>query len=65
MKEIYDYVKKQTSRETAHRVVRGIYDRTQVLIDFPEVGHRYERAHGRNVRTLLYGKYRIMIYRPI
>ncbi len=24
------------------------------------MGHRYERAHGRNVRTLLYGKYRIM-----
>lgn len=60
LREIYDYLKNAASREIAFKVVHGIFDRTRVLLDFPEIGHRYERARGRNVRTLLYGKYRIL-----
>jgi len=38
--------------------VQGIYDRAQVLQDFPECGQRYW-ASRRNVRVLLFGHYRI------
>lgn len=42
----------------ANRVVRGIYDRAQVLVQHPEIGYRYH-ASERHVRVLLYGHYRI------
>lgn len=42
----------------AARTVQEIYERTQVLASFPEIGHRYV-ASSRNVRVLLYGHYRI------
>ena len=48
----------QDNPAAADRVVRGIYDRAQVLIQHPEIGHRY-RASERHVRVLLYGHYRI------
>jgi len=38
--------------------VQGIYERTQDLASFPEIGHRY-LASSRDVRSLLYGHYRI------
>jgi plasmid stabilization system protein ParE len=38
--------------------VQGIYDRAQILTDFPESGLRYW-ASSRHVRILLYGHYRI------
>jgi len=38
--------------------VQGIYERTQDLASFPEIGHRY-LASSRDVRILLYGHYRI------
>jgi plasmid stabilization system protein ParE len=38
--------------------VRGIYDRAQVLAEFPEIGYRYSAAT-REVQILLYGHYRI------
>lgn len=60
LREIYDYLSEKAGRETAFKVVRGILDRTRILVDFPELGHRYEPARDRNVRTLLYGKYRIL-----
>jgi toxin ParE1/3/4 len=42
----------------AARTVQDIYEQTQVLASFPEIGHRYV-ASSRNVRILLYGHYRI------
>jgi len=42
----------------AAQTVQGIYDRAQVLTDFPEIGQRYS-ASSRHVRILLYGHYRI------
>lgn len=57
LEDIFEYIA-EDNREAATRTVQGIYDRTQVLLDFPEIGHRYE-ASQRNVRILLYGHYRI------
>ncbi len=42
----------------ASRTVQEIYERTQVLARYPEIGHRY-LASSRTVRVLLYGHYRI------
>ena len=42
----------------AARTVQGIYERSQDLAAFPEIGQRYP-ASSRHVRVLLYGHYRI------
>jgi toxin ParE1/3/4 len=59
LREIYDYIR-QDSPETAFKVVRRIYDKAHVLLDFPELGHVYEPACEDNVRILVYGHYRIV-----
>jgi toxin ParE1/3/4 len=57
LEEIFEYIA-QDSPDTAAGVVNGIYQRTQILLDFPESGYRYQNSE-RNVRILLYGHYRI------
>lgn len=57
LENIYDHIA-QDNPIAAARTVEGIYDRAQVLLDFPEVGQRYVRSQ-RHVRILLYGHYRI------
>ena len=44
--------------EAATRVVTGIYDRAQMLRQFPQIGYPYQPSQ-REVRILLYGHYRI------
>jgi toxin ParE1/3/4 len=39
---IYDYIARD-NEEAAWQVILGIYDRVQVLRQFPESGHRYEK----------------------
>ena len=43
----------------ATRVIEGIYQEVQVLRQFSELGHRYDRHPDRHIRILLYGHYRI------
>jgi toxin ParE1/3/4 len=57
LEDIFEYIAADNPAAAA-RTVQGIYDRTQVLKTFPEIGYRY-LASGRNVRILLYGHYRI------
>ena len=57
LEDIFEYIAAD-DREAAGRTVQGIYDRAQILSDFPESGYRYE-ASQRDVRILLYGHYRI------
>ncbi len=57
LKDIYDFIA-QDNPAAAKSVVSGIYDRAQTLLEFPEMGYRYEGS-SRNVRILLYGHYRI------
>jgi plasmid stabilization system protein ParE len=57
LKDIHEFIA-QDNPAAADRVVRGIYDRTRVLEQHPEIGHRY-RDSQRHVRVLLYGHYRI------
>ncbi len=57
LKDIHEYIAADNPQAAA-RTVQGIYDRAQLLREFPEMGHRYW-ASSRNVRILLYGHYRL------
>jgi toxin ParE1/3/4 len=57
LRDIYEYIA-QDNPVAAARVVEGIYERAQVLSEFPQIGHRYEGIADREVRILLYGHYR-------
>lgn len=58
LKDIYDYIAADNP-EAAARTVDGIYEKAQLLRDYPEVGYRYESGSSRLVRILLYHHYRI------
>lgn len=57
IEDIFEYIAADNP-SAAGRTVQGIYERTQDLASFPEIGHRY-LASSRHVRILLYGHYRI------
>jgi plasmid stabilization system protein ParE len=57
LKDIHEYIAADNPQAAA-RTVQGIYDRAQLLREFPEMGHRYWGS-SRSVRILLYGHYRI------
>ena len=43
----------------AVNTVNGIYQKAQLLQDFPEIGYRYYHDSRENVRIILHGHYRI------
>jgi plasmid stabilization system protein ParE len=45
--------------KAAYQVVKGIYGKAQILLDFPEIGHHYKTESEGEIRILLYGHYRI------
>jgi toxin ParE1/3/4 len=57
LRDIYEFIAADNPA-AAFDTVQGIYDRAQVLSEFPEIGYRYA-ASTRDVRILLYGHYRI------
>jgi plasmid stabilization system protein ParE len=57
LRDIYDYIAADNPRAAA-ATIEGIYQRTQSLEAFPELGARHW-ASMRHVRVLLYGHYRI------
>jgi toxin ParE1/3/4 len=57
LEDIYGYIAADNPVAAA-QTVQGIYERSQILIDNPEIGHRYTGST-RHVRILLYGHYRI------
>jgi plasmid stabilization system protein ParE len=58
LKDIHDYIALDNPK-AAIRVVEGIYERTQMLSRFPEIGYRYDRIPEMHIRILPYGHYRI------
>ncbi len=58
LREIYEYIV-QANPSAAEKVVAGIYDKAQLLSDFPELGHKYREEPEGDIRVLLYGHYRI------
>lgn len=62
LKDIHDYIALDNP-PAALRVVEGIYQRVQMLREFPDIGHRYRSEEDGEVRILLYGHYRIAYLR--
>jgi toxin ParE1/3/4 len=58
LKDIYEYIS-EDNPTAAEKVVSGIYDKTQKLSDFPQLGHKYREEPEGDIRILLYGHYRI------
>ncbi len=58
LREIYEYISRDNPT-VAGKVASGIYDKTQLLCDFPELGYKYREEPEGEVRILLYGHYRI------
>lgn len=58
LQDIFDYIA-QDSPNAAAKVVSGIYDKVQLLKDFPELGYKYKSEREGDIRILLYGHYRI------
>lgn len=58
LQEIYGYIARDNPT-AAGKVVSGIYDKVQLLIDFPEIGYKYRKEPEGDIRILLYGHYRI------
>jgi plasmid stabilization system protein ParE len=57
LKDIFEYIAADNPRAAA-KVVAGTYEEAQVLLEHPEIGHRYAPSD-REVRILMYGHYRI------
>lgn len=58
LKEIYEYIV-ENNPAAAEKVVSGIFDKAQILRDYPELGHKYREEPEGDIRILLYGHYRI------
>lgn len=58
LRDIHVYIA-QDNPAAAQRVIQGIYDKAQLLIDFPEIGYLFRSEEEGDVRVLLYGHYRI------
>ena len=58
IKEIYEYIA-QDNPTAAGKVISGIYEKAQLLSDFPEIGYKYREEPEGEIRILLYGHYRI------
>ncbi len=62
--KIHDYIARDKPA-AAFEVVQAIYKHTQLLAQFPQIGHVYQSASGRETRILLWGHYRIVyLQRP-
>ncbi len=58
LKDIYDYIATDNPGAAA-KIIAGIYEKAQLLSQFPEIGYRYDKYQNDEVRILLYGHYRI------
>jgi toxin ParE1/3/4 len=56
LEDIFEYI--AADNPGAASSTQGIYERAQVLAQYPEMGHRYLHS-ARNVRIILYGHFRI------
>ena len=58
LRDIYNYIAVDDSPPAA-RTINKIYEKAQLLRDYPRLGHRYEPEQVREVRILLFEHYRI------
>ncbi len=58
LKDIFDYIALD-SNQSAANVIDGIYQKVQILKQFPEAGYKYRDEQDGIIRILLFGHYRI------
>ncbi|HZY10217.1 MAG TPA: type II toxin-antitoxin system RelE/ParE family toxin [Bacteroidota bacterium] len=58
LRDIHDYIA-EDNPAAALSTVEAIFEKSQILQQFPEVGYRYQQRPDRNIRVLLFGHYRI------
>ena len=58
MKYIHEFILKENPK-AADKVVAGIYEKTQILSEFPEIGYVYRCEGNHKIRILVYGHYKI------
>lgn len=58
LRDIYEYISEDNPM-SAQKVIEGIYERTQILEGFPEIGYKYRDEQDGQVRILLYSHYGI------
>lgn len=58
LRKIHNYIA-EDDPVAAKKVIEGIYEKTQVLESFPEIGYKYRDEPEGQIRILLYGHYRI------
>lgn len=59
LKDIREYIARDNPG-AAQKVIADIYDKAQLLRDFPELGQKYRSEPEGDIRILLYGHYRIV-----
>lgn len=58
LREIHEHIAKDNPA-AAVRTVQRIYEKGEILAEFPEIGYVYRQEEDRPIRILLYGHYRI------
>ncbi|HEY4612633.1 MAG TPA: type II toxin-antitoxin system RelE/ParE family toxin [Bacteroidota bacterium] len=58
LRDIYNYIA-QDNPTAALETIQAIFEKAQLLRQFPEAGYRYQQRPDRNIRVLLFGHYRI------
>jgi len=58
LQDIHQYIARD-SPASAYKVVRGIFDKANLLLETPEIGYRPDTRKYPGVRIVLYGHYRI------
>lgn len=58
LRDIHDYIA-QDNPAAAIRTVEALYQKAEILPEFPESGYRYWERPDRHIRILLHGHYRI------
>ena len=58
LRDVYDYIAVDNPA-AARKVVAGIYDKVEVLRQYPEIGYKHRSEVDGYIRVLLYGHYRV------
>lgn len=58
LRDIHDFIA-QDNPIAAIRTIETLYQKAEILREFPESGYRYWQRPDRHIRILLYGHYRI------
>lgn len=59
LKDIFDYIALDNPF-AASKVIQDIYQKVQLLVQFPDMGYHFRSVEEGEIRIILYGHYRIV-----